>query len=64
MCDFNIYSEDPHCVVQCDCGEELSISNYKIFICPKCGYGYRTNFEVISFDPYELKSIKEDLDKI
>lgn len=39
-----IHAEDTQCFVTCDCGEELSVSDYKIIECPKCGNGYITEF--------------------
>lgn len=39
-----INGEDAQCFVTCDCGETLSVSDYKIFECPKCHKGYITEF--------------------
>ena len=39
-----ISSEDTQCFVTCDCGEELSVSDYMIVECPKCHNGYITEF--------------------
>lgn len=40
----HIGSEDDHCHVYCECGEELSASASIVYECPKCGCGYITEF--------------------
>lgn len=42
---WNIRSEDEHCFVECECGEELSAMGDNITWCEKCGLGYSTEFK-------------------
>jgi len=50
--------QDHTCSVVCKCGKDLFISSYRIFICPKCGRGYRTNFNCYRFSKLMIKILK------
>ena len=40
----NISHEDTHCFVECECGENLSVSDFQVTC--KCGLIYFTHFQV------------------
>jgi len=52
------WDQDSTCGVVCKCGESLFISDSKIFICPRCGRGYRTSFNCYRFSRLVVKILK------
>lgn len=42
---------DSQCFIRCECGEELSVSDWKMRLCPKCGRQYQTEFIIWEYEP-------------
>lgn len=51
---YDIEAEDTQCFVNCECGEKLSVADYQIEKCPKCGTGYITEFRCYKVENYNV----------
>jgi predicted nucleic acid-binding Zn-ribbon protein len=45
--------EDTQCFIDCKCGEHLSVADWKLYSCPKCGMRYKTEFIIWQYEPEE-----------
>ena len=52
--------EDTQCFVNCCCGERLSVSDYQVKWCPKCGAGYSTEFRCYRYPGWLRRRVKSE----